>query len=310
MRSTITSITFRMDWGAERKNISHIGLVLFVMIVATMAFRIAGGILVPKLFSDGGNAAYFAMLMLPNYLIVMPLAAYALKRSPSERIVPKSLGPGQLMIIFMICYFIIYTGNIIGIIVTTIIGLIANSNMMNPVSNMLEASNIWLNITVFVIAAPVIEECFFRKLLIERLNRYGERVAIIVSGLIFGLVHGNFSQFFYAFGLGLAFGYIFVKTGKLRYTIAMHIIINFMGSVLVPLIGRNVYISALFGMMIIGVVIAGLVLFILNKKRISFREGEHTLDKWKSTVFLSPGMIAFFGACAVLFAVNTYFALA
>jgi membrane protease YdiL (CAAX protease family) len=43
-------------------------------------------------------------------------------------------------------------------------------------------------------------------------------------------MHGNLSQFFYAFGLGLLLGYVYARTGKLRYSIGLHMIINFMGS--------------------------------------------------------------------------------
>ena len=42
----------------------------------------------------------------------------------------------------------------------------------------------------------------FRKLLIDRIVPFGQRVAVVVSGLAFGLFHGNFYQFFYAFSLG------------------------------------------------------------------------------------------------------------
>ena len=42
----------------------------------------------------------------------------------------------------------------------------------------------------------------------------------------------NLFQFFYAFLLGLMFGYVYTRTSKLRYSTAMHMIINFNGGVL------------------------------------------------------------------------------
>ena len=51
---------------------------------------------------------------------------------------------------------------------------------------------------------------------------------------MFGLFHLNLFQFFYAFGLGLMFGYVYMRTSQLRYSIVMHMIINFNGSVLAP----------------------------------------------------------------------------
>ena len=42
----------------------------------------------------------------------------------------------------------------------------------------------------------------------------------------------NVFQFFYAFGLGLMFGYVYTRTSRLRYSVAMHMLINLNGSVL------------------------------------------------------------------------------
>ena len=74
------------------------------------------------------------------------------------------------------------------------------------------------------------EELLFRKLLTERIVKYGELPAVLASGLFFGLFHGNLNQFSYAFLIGLFLGFIYVKTGKLRYTIGLHMAINFIGS--------------------------------------------------------------------------------
>ena len=75
------------------------------------------------------------------------------------------------------------------------------------------SSNLWVNLFIMVLCAPVAEELIFRKLLIDRLTQYGEGVAVLFSGLMFGLFHGNLNQFVYAFVLGLCFGFIYVKTG-------------------------------------------------------------------------------------------------
>ena len=90
------------------------------------------------------------------------------------------------------------------------------------------------SILVMVILAPVLEEYIFRKLLIDRLSKYGELTAMLFSATVFGLFHMNFFQFFYAFGLGLLFAYIYTRTRNLLYPVLLHMIINFQGSVLAP----------------------------------------------------------------------------
>ena len=91
-----------------------------------------------------------------------------------------------------------------------------------------------IKILVIVILAPILEELVFRKLLIDRCVVYGEKWAVIFSGVCFGLFHGNLFQFFYAFFLGCIFAYIYIRSGKMRYTAILHMLINFIGSVVAP----------------------------------------------------------------------------
>ena len=88
---------------------------------------------------------------------------------------------------------------------------------------------------VFVgVILPIFEEILFRKILCNKLLALGEAYAIIVSATIFGLIHGNFYQFAYAFLLGALFALIYVKTGKIIYSTIYHIAINLLGAVVTP----------------------------------------------------------------------------
>jgi hypothetical protein len=82
-------------------------------------------------------------------------------------------------------------------------------------------------------------------LIIDRLRSYGESACVLVSALLFGLFHGNLNQFFYAFGLGAIFAFIYVKTQRLRYTIFLHMIINLFGGIIAPLLLRGLDLNAL-----------------------------------------------------------------
>jgi 1,4-dihydroxy-2-naphthoate octaprenyltransferase len=44
----------------------------------------------------------------------------------------------------------------------------------------------------------------------------------------------NVQQFFLCFGIGLIFAYVYTRTGRLRYSILLHGILNFFGSVIAP----------------------------------------------------------------------------
>ncbi len=165
------------------------------------------------------------------YFVGVPVAAIMLLFSrPSEE--PEQperktkLTGGSWMKYLCITFAAMYVGNWIGNIVTGVLGFVVGHRITNPVESALDGASWIISTIAMVIIAPIFEELLFRKLLIDRLQPYGEKTAIAASALAFGLVHGNFSQFFYAFGIGLVFGYIYCKTKNVWYTISFHMIIN------------------------------------------------------------------------------------
>lgn len=82
----------------------------------------------------------------------------------------------------------------------------------------------------------VLEEMSFRGILLERLRPFGDRFAVLVSALLFGLAHGNIIQIPFAFLLGLFFGYIVVRTNNILLAMLLHFLNNGM-SVLFEYIG-------------------------------------------------------------------------
>ncbi len=76
------------------------------------------------------------------------------------------------------------------------------------------------------IVAPVVEEILFRHLLLKPLRAYGDLTAVVVSGTIFGLYHGNFDQFAYATLLGIFLSIIAVRYNSIIPTILLHAINN------------------------------------------------------------------------------------
>jgi membrane protease YdiL (CAAX protease family) len=106
-----------------------------------------------------------------------------------------------------------------------------NTSNNTAVVKLMMNSNPVMRIVTAGILAPIVEEFIFRKFLIDRTYRYGEWVAILTSGLMFGLFHGNLAQFFFTTLIGGLFAYIYIRTGKIWYTIALHMTMNLATSV-------------------------------------------------------------------------------
>lgn len=81
---------------------------------------------------------------------------------------------------------------------------------------------------VFVAAiGPLVEELLFRGVILGGLlSHYRPRWAVVVSAVLFGVVHLNLWQFVPAFGMGLATGWLFMRTRSLWPCVAFHGIYN------------------------------------------------------------------------------------
>lgn len=311
-----------------KKRFSMVGLMLFcgtLIVYAVQFITIAVvGVVWPNLMSTTTGSLLVSMA--PTYLIGFPLMIFLLSRVPAERVKKdQKLSIWQIILAFFMCYALMYLSNIIGIILTTVIGFLKGGVVNNTMVDIVMDTNPWTLVLVTVICAPLYEEFIFRKLLIDRVVKFGEGIAVLLSGLLFGLFHGNLSQFTYAFTIGLFFAFIYVKTGRLRYSVILHMIINFLGSVAGLLImevsNYNEFMQALseyymdttiglakvmelmpkafimlgYSLFIIAIVIAGIVLLVVFRKKFRLMPGMVTIPKGKrfSTVIGNVGMILF-----------------
>ena len=99
-----------------------------------------------------------------------------------------------------------------------------------------------------VVLPPIIEEIAYRGILLGSLRRYGDKAAIIISALLFGLAHGNMSQFPYSFVLGITIAFFVIKTNSIYTGIFIHFVNNgiatfleFLTMNMNPLMGDMIY---------------------------------------------------------------------
>lgn len=303
-----------------KKHFSSLGLMYFFGALIIIGVQVAVSMLVlafaPSLL-DNPNLSLLVS-MLPTYAIAFPLTSLLIRQVPGVQMKKHNMKPTQLLGAFAISYALMYLSNLAGQFFTNIIGIIKGSPVDDAIADLVSELNPLTALFVMVLLAPALEEWIFRKLLVDRTIRYGEGSAIFLSGLMFGLFHGNLNQFVYTFLVGAFWAFIYVKTGRLRYTIYLHMALNFMGSVgslffldaistleggssamngfhfllgmLLPLAIVIPYLIVVFGL-----VISGIVLLVTNWKRFRLIPAELFIPKEKrfSVIFLNVGMILY-----------------
>lgn len=259
----------------------------------------------------------------PMYLFAFPAGILLLHVIPGKAPEDQRLTPKQFWTLIPICFCLMYAGNLVGTLLSL---LLSGGQAVNQIED-LAMDHSPLKILVMVILAPVLEELICRKLLIDRTVRYGEKLSVLMSGLIFGLLHQNLYQFFYAFALGSLFAYVYVRTGRVRYTMILHAIVNFLGSVVAPAIVSLVDMEAinelsagnasiellmeilpgyavlmLYSMALMGVSVFGLVLLIIKARRLVWKEAAQQLPRKMSlkAAFLNAGMIVYILICLIM----------
>lgn len=91
-------------------------------------------------------------------------------------------------------------------------------------------SNSAIEIIVYILSVAVVpafsEELLFRGAVLASLRKYGDGVAVFVSSLFFGIFHGNFIQFPFAFIVGLMLSFSVVYTNSLLPAMLIHFFNN------------------------------------------------------------------------------------
>ena len=174
----------------------------------------------------------FAMIVISVDIVGFPLILGLTRNIPTREIQKQEFGFFKFLPYIFMTFGIGIPLSFVGSLVNTMLTVPFGGSNTSVILELLNSSSILPRILVVGILAPIFEELIFRKVLIDRLSRYSTFLAIFVSGLFFGLYHGNFSQFFFATGIGLLFAFLYSKTGKIHLTIILHMIVNLFTSVI------------------------------------------------------------------------------
>ncbi len=319
--------------GSRNRVFSRVGLTFFLMLVIATALQFLCAYLQSIGVIPNTSIGVWLVTFAPLYLIAVPAALLLFRRIPAQAPGTQKLSGKDFFIFLCMCFPIMYAGNIIGTFLSMALSAGKSTNTLLNYTFDTEP----IKILVMVILAPIIEEYVFRKQIIDRTMRFGEKNAILLSAFVFAFFHMNLYQFFYAFGLGLIFGYVYMRTGRIRYSVILHAIINFMGGVVAPFVISlvrpdellkltsnetdpelimSMFISVLPGiilmmlnmLVILGFAVTGIILLIVKRKSFMFLPAEEELApsfRFK-TIYLNVGMILYFALCSFFILFTLY----
>ena len=310
-----------IDPVATRRHFSRIGLGYLLLIVGLFVGSYAIQFAFLFLWREALSAWWMTWILslVPLYGVGLPLLWLILRRVPvsphnpdftnSYRITSEKprFTLGHWTVLLIIGLGCMYAGGLAGNILMSILSAIMEYDYANGLNSLVTQSPWWMTFIGTCICAPIGEELLFRKLLIDRTRGYGDMTAILLSGLLFALFHGNFFQFFYAFLLGMILAYVYTRSGNLWWCVAMHAAVNFLGSIVIPKLAElmpadgasftsplQILVTLFMIVWQYGLIIAAIVLVCALWSRRKLSGGTTPLyrENGPSLALLNPGMIA------------------
>jgi membrane protease YdiL (CAAX protease family) len=250
-----------------------------------------------------GNTNYLLVYLLMYTLgmgVPMVLTSLIAKRrmnpfSASEHVSPSTVGL-SLSAGMAMCVIANYVASILAY-------LLQSAGIQSPPMPTLQLNtplSLGLNLLVFAVAPALLEEMVFRGYVLKTLRRYGDGLAVVITSLLFGLMHGNVLQIPFAFIVGLVLGYLVVQTNNIWLAVGLHFLNNAM-SVLLEYAGfsfEETELNRLNVLVFASIAIVGLSAIIaLTARRskvtsaISDCRSPLTKSERASTIFTTPGFL-------------------
>lgn len=315
---------------------SKICLAFVAYIAVTEGLALAAGYILgntaPDLLKSNNFSIIFSFVV--QYLIGFPIFCLIMKKIPKSAPEKSKLSLKSFFKYGAVSMAFVFFGNSISMTIMSVIESALGIVSENAVNTILTKTDLLFSILVVGIAGPVVEELMFRKMFVDRLRPYGDALAVFLPALMFGLIHGNLYQFFYAFLLGMIFSYVYLRTGKIVYSTLIHIFINLFcgifpsyimslfdyeeflnlsldGTLTEEYIAANalpIVMLAIYSFVTYALTFAGVFFFSRHLRDVKLNKGEIRLSKGENVeiVLFNPGAIAFITICVIFIALNTF----
>lgn len=302
-----------------RRAYNRAGLGIFLFILIPQAIVLVASVLVSLTAPAFLDSIYYTWFMqvFALYMTATPIALLVIGAPPKELPEPEKKSPSPLLLLSSACLMltVAVAGSLISTLLMGIMEMITGHTYSSTVDALIAESPVGLVILIVCIIGPIVEELVFRRALMRRLLPYGEVSAILISGITFGVMHGNFFQLFSAIGSGLVLAYLYARTRNFLYPVLLHILYNlwavlpsllfgempstdmaeeelyaWIAENLLPYLGMMLYSLAMYA-----VGATGLILLLVFIRRVRFDPCPLPLPReegWRIRL-LNPGMILF-----------------
>ncbi|MFA9465988.1 MAG: lysostaphin resistance A-like protein [Velocimicrobium sp.] len=200
------------------KNVRHVNeTFLITVLIAVVASFVFGRIpLIRRL--------PIVNLLLSQLIFVIPIMIYLIRGRQNVKKLLRfhkiCLPNVALLIVF--AFFIsplLSFLNVVSLLFTT-------NEVSDTISNIVGSYPLIISVMTVAMLPAVLEEIVYRGVFFHEYRNLNPRKGVILSAFLFGLMHMNFNQFFYAFVMGMIFAIIVEATDSILSSMIVHFTIN------------------------------------------------------------------------------------
>ena len=217
-----------------RRAAVKIGLGLCALITLSLLGKLIFALIMPFLMSfisPGGYSAFSYAVSLIAYCVILGvpcLMIVVMLGFPARVAFPLRLPRADVLVaaVLISLGLRVITGFMVSFLASSIerlTGLVPQAPAMPQPEGFLPFIIYFISIAV---APAIFEELLFRGIIMQSLRRFGDYFAVIVSSVLFALIHGNLIQGPYSLLLGMFIGYFVIYTGSLWTGVAIHFVNN------------------------------------------------------------------------------------
>lgn len=225
------SLKEEQEYLVKSSKIKKFGFVVGIALMLWLAIQLIGSLIIPglsyELFNDKLSEKSISWLytgILSMISLIVPTIFVNSYVEPEYKSSKKTQKAGKILLLgFGAIIVIQYLEQFIFEKIGSDYELFGPDLLVNGSDTIIDKILFFVSIAII---PGIFEELFVRKSILNYGKQFGNYFTIIVSAIIFGLLHMNLQQGIFAFFMGLVFGYIAVKTQNVKLTMILHILNN------------------------------------------------------------------------------------
>lgn len=190
--------------------------------LVTILMYIVSGFVNRFIYLETGS--YNFVIIVSQATLILPTAIYmAWKRmNIAEAIRFKGIPISNVVLLVIFAYLISPLMQLIN----GLSMIYVKNNTATVMTEVAEKNSIFLSLFLIAFIPAVFEEMVYRGLIYNTYRKVTVVGGVLLSGFLFGVMHGNINQFSYAFVMGLIFALVIEATDSILSTMIIHLVIN------------------------------------------------------------------------------------